>query len=374
MPAVIDDAGRGQDEPPVDHPVERRNSRPFFDEGLDGRIRANRRRQSPCVADGGLDADNCYLADTSVERINGPDRWNLNHRKVVRYDDSFGDRLEREAGHGTCVSVILSGRRLEGTDDNESGTRRRRCAWLEAGLLRHGGGKPGHLRPRNRAVAPVAVQPRRDFGSAGPRREREPFARGTAPRCSAAGSTRRRGRHIPTSPSCGKHGAGRRGLEHTEPGRLQELARVLAPMAGTDEEGECDGWAQPSDQAGFSGGDGVKYTTARYFYFLSEGGELRKRQEPQRVETRSRTLRDACVMKPADVARAPAVEERPTAGHAFPAIRNDRDYVGLSERAALQARAQRVNGRRVAGVGPGDEHTQQRHRDSRSLSTIAKKL
>ncbi|EJK47561.1 hypothetical protein THAOC_33710 [Thalassiosira oceanica] len=32
-------------------------------------------------------------------------------------------------------------------------------------------------------------------------------------------------------------------------------------MAGTDEEGECDGGAQPSVQAGFSGGDGVKYTT-----------------------------------------------------------------------------------------------------------------
>ncbi|EJK69890.1 hypothetical protein THAOC_08810, partial [Thalassiosira oceanica] len=39
--------------------------------------------------------------------------------------------------------------------------------------------------------------------------------------------------------------------------------------------------------------------------------ELRKRQEPQRVENRSWSSRDACTTKPANVARAPAAEEMP---------------------------------------------------------------
>jgi len=49
---------------------------------------------------------------------------------------------------------------------------------------------------------------------------------------------------------------GERGVEYL----ADYFSKVLAPMAGMDEEGECDGGTQPSVQAGFSGGDGVKYT------------------------------------------------------------------------------------------------------------------
>ena len=35
----------------------------------------------------------------------------MNQRKIVHYDDSFGDRVEKSQGHGTCVSSILAGKR-----------------------------------------------------------------------------------------------------------------------------------------------------------------------------------------------------------------------------------------------------------------------
>ena len=82
------------------------NHRPFFDAGLDGT------GEIVAVADGGLDVDNCYFRDsTSSASIYGANGWDLNHRKVVHYDDSFGDRTEKTQGHGTYVASILAGRR-----------------------------------------------------------------------------------------------------------------------------------------------------------------------------------------------------------------------------------------------------------------------
>ncbi|KAL7554072.1 hypothetical protein ACHAWF_017502 [Thalassiosira exigua] len=78
--------------------------RPFFDVGLDGT------GQIGAVADGGLDRDNCYFRDASPsDAIFGVDAWDTSQRKVVHYDDTFGDRTERATGHGTYVGGIMSG-------------------------------------------------------------------------------------------------------------------------------------------------------------------------------------------------------------------------------------------------------------------------
>ncbi|EJK58485.1 hypothetical protein THAOC_21380, partial [Thalassiosira oceanica] len=221
------------------------NPSAFFDEGLDGS------GQIVAVA-GGLDA-NCYLADTSVERINGPDRWNLNHRKVVRYDDSFGDRLEREAGHGSYVSGILSGRRSKGTDDNESaghadGAAPRLAFFdMEAGLrvcgssTRAGAGRTGD---GTRRSAARSTQVEVDASRPPLRAERR------------------------------EHGAGERGLEHTEPGRLQELARSGRDFESGERRAERrEGRGVPGglllESAGADGRDG-------------RGGGVRRRDAAER--------------------------------------------------------------------------------------------
>ena len=84
----------------------KKNRRPFFDVGLDGS------GQTVAVADGGLDQDNCYFRDASPSNaIFGNNGWSMNQRKIVHYDDTFGDRTERSMGHGTYVSGILAGKR-----------------------------------------------------------------------------------------------------------------------------------------------------------------------------------------------------------------------------------------------------------------------
>ncbi len=91
-------------------------SRPFFDVGLDGA------GQVVAVADGGLDRDNCYFRDASPsERIFGEDGWDFGQRKVVHYDDSFGDRVEKGQGHGTYVSSIIAGKKSSDGTNEEVG-------------------------------------------------------------------------------------------------------------------------------------------------------------------------------------------------------------------------------------------------------------
>ena len=113
------------------------NHRPFFSMSLDGTgqgefVRRGRYSSiSTCmyqhwriicmnsptvvgVADGGLDTDNCYLRDSSSSNlIYGRDAngWDFSQRKVVHYDDTFGDRIEESMGHGTYVSGIVNGRK-----------------------------------------------------------------------------------------------------------------------------------------------------------------------------------------------------------------------------------------------------------------------
>ena len=93
------------------------NSRPFFDVGLDGT------GQTVAVADGGLDIDNCYFRDRqSSINIYGEhpsSSWDYTQRKVVHYDDTFGDRTERSQGHGTLVSAIISGKRSANGQDED---------------------------------------------------------------------------------------------------------------------------------------------------------------------------------------------------------------------------------------------------------------
>ncbi|KAL7536115.1 hypothetical protein ACHAXR_006924, partial [Thalassiosira sp. AJA248-18] len=94
------------------------NQRPFFDMGLDGS------GQVVAVADGGLDQDNCYFRDSRSNNANaiyGKDGWNMNRRKIVHYDDTFGDRTERTNGHGTYVSSIVSGKRSINGKDEQAG-------------------------------------------------------------------------------------------------------------------------------------------------------------------------------------------------------------------------------------------------------------
>ena len=82
------------------------DSRPFFDDGLDGT------GQVVAVADGGLDQDNCYFRDASSNKnIYGSNGWDFAQRKIVHYDDSFGDRVEKKQGHGTYVSSIIAGKK-----------------------------------------------------------------------------------------------------------------------------------------------------------------------------------------------------------------------------------------------------------------------
>jgi subtilisin family serine protease len=92
------------------------NSRPFFDHGLDGS------GQVVAVADGGLDRDNCYFrdADGDEESIFGGS-WDMSKRKIVNYDDTFGDRQEISMGHGTYVSGIIAGRKSSNGLDGEVG-------------------------------------------------------------------------------------------------------------------------------------------------------------------------------------------------------------------------------------------------------------
>jgi subtilisin family serine protease len=95
-----------------------RNRRPFFDNGLDGS------GQVVAVADGGLDRDNCYFrdagADDDTESMFG-DNWDMTQRKIVHYDDSFGDKKEIPMGHGTYVSGIIAGRKSSNGVDEEVG-------------------------------------------------------------------------------------------------------------------------------------------------------------------------------------------------------------------------------------------------------------
>jgi subtilisin family serine protease len=92
------------------------NSRPFFDHGLDGS------GQVVAVADGGLDRDNCYFRDVDgdEESIFGGS-WDMSKRKIVNYDDTFGDRQEISRGHGTYVSGIIAGRKSSNGIDDEVG-------------------------------------------------------------------------------------------------------------------------------------------------------------------------------------------------------------------------------------------------------------
>ena len=92
------------------------NSRPFFDNGLDGS------GQVVAVADGGLDRDNCYFRDASdnEESIFGGS-WDMTKRKIVHYDDTFADQKEISRGHGTYVSGIIAGRKSSNGIDNEVG-------------------------------------------------------------------------------------------------------------------------------------------------------------------------------------------------------------------------------------------------------------
>jgi subtilisin family serine protease len=76
------------------------------------------------VADGGLDTDNCYLRDSSSSDLiyggvaNG---WDFSQRKVVHYDDTFGDRTEESMGHGTLVGGIVAGRKSTDGINEEAG-------------------------------------------------------------------------------------------------------------------------------------------------------------------------------------------------------------------------------------------------------------
>lgn len=92
------------------------SSRPFFDYGLDGS------GQVVAVADGGLDRDNCYFrdADGEEESIFGGS-WDMTKRKIVNYDDTFGDRQEISRGHGTYVSGIIAGRKSSDGINGEVG-------------------------------------------------------------------------------------------------------------------------------------------------------------------------------------------------------------------------------------------------------------
>ena len=284
-----------------------RDSRPFFDEGLDGS------GQIVAVADGGLDVDNCYLADSSVTSIYGPARWNLNHRKVVHYDDSFGDRLEIEAGHGTYVSGIISGRRSTGGNDNESaghadgtapGTK---LAFFDMEVGSRGIDDPGIERIFKSLYNPDGSSGARVVNASWGRsyggrytsfcREVDAALRSAYPDLlfvlSAGNTGRRDGVSSIQNPGDCKNslavGAtlsegsdarnGERGVEYladyssrgpTLDGRIKpDLVApghfVLAPYARPDVEGECDGGAQPSVQAGNAGGEGVKYTTVSSF-------------------------------------------------------------------------------------------------------------
>ena len=283
------------------------NSRPFFDEGLDGT------GQIVAVAEGGLDVDNCYLADSSVTNIYGPARWNLNHRKVVHYDDSFGDRLEKKAGHGTYVSGIIAGRRSTGGNDNESaghadGTAPgSKLAFFDMEVGSRGIDDPGIERILKSLYNPGGNSGARVVNASWGRsyggrytsfcREVDAALRSAYPDLlfvlSAGNTGRRDGVSSIQNPGDCKNslavGAtlsegsdarnGERGVEYladyssrgpTLDGRIKpDLVApghfVLAPYARPDVEGECDGGAQPSVQAGNAGGEGVKYTTVSSF-------------------------------------------------------------------------------------------------------------
>ena len=94
------------------------DSRPFFKAGLDGS------GQVVAVADGGLDTDNCYFRDSSASNsIYGRDSssWDFSQRKVVHYDNTFGDKRDIESGHGTSVASILAGRKSSDGSNEEKG-------------------------------------------------------------------------------------------------------------------------------------------------------------------------------------------------------------------------------------------------------------
>lgn len=94
------------------------SSRPFFSNNLDGT------GQVVGVADGGLDTNNCYFRDSSSSpNIYGRDAsgWDFSQRKVVHYDDTFGDRADESMGHGTYVSGIMSGRKSANGIDSVAG-------------------------------------------------------------------------------------------------------------------------------------------------------------------------------------------------------------------------------------------------------------
>lgn len=95
-----------------------KNSRPFFGAGLDGK------GQVVAVADGGLDTDNCYFRDSSAsDSIYGRDSssWDFSQRKIVHYDNTFGDKGDISSGHGTSVSCILAGRKSSDGSNEERG-------------------------------------------------------------------------------------------------------------------------------------------------------------------------------------------------------------------------------------------------------------
>mmetsp|Transcript_38662 Transcript_38662/g.42786 ORF Transcript_38662/g.42786 Transcript_38662/m.42786 type:complete len:1176 (-) Transcript_38662:157-3684(-) len=81
-----------------------RDSRPFFDVGLNGE------GQVVQVSDTGIDLDNCYFNDASNGNIAKDGRIDLSKRKVVQYVP-FGDSRESNIGHGTHVSGSVAGKR-----------------------------------------------------------------------------------------------------------------------------------------------------------------------------------------------------------------------------------------------------------------------
>jgi len=94
------------------------NHRPFFGAGLDGS------GQTVAVADGGLDRDNCYFRDSSASNsIYGSDSssWDFSQRKIVHYDNTFGDKSDESSGHGTSVACILAGRKSSDGSTEERG-------------------------------------------------------------------------------------------------------------------------------------------------------------------------------------------------------------------------------------------------------------
>jgi len=83
---------------------DQRDSRPFFDVGLNGE------GQVVQVSDTGLDLDNCYFNDASNGNIIKDGRVDLSKRKVVQYV-SYGDSRESNIGHGTHVAGTVAGKR-----------------------------------------------------------------------------------------------------------------------------------------------------------------------------------------------------------------------------------------------------------------------